>query len=271
MANKKKADVEPKSTDKKDEVELHRKPTQEELDEAAEKALKEVEEMEEKGEVDEEEEREEEQEPEEKEEEPKEEPKEDYKEKFVQSSKEALILHTKNKKINEAIDQAITTPEPTEEDLQKEYSDWDVMGDFEKKMAKESLWNSRKFQRLEDMRKDNQELEKWHETVEEFIDDPKNLANNSALENKTEEFRLFASQPTRRGMDFETLVSAFLYDATKNEPIRKKAMFDAGTGGPDVKVKPKSDVLSVDEGRQLMKTDYNRWRQMLKAGKIANE
>ena len=43
-------------------------------------------------------------------------PSEDYKKKFVASSREALVLHSKNKKINEAVDKADQLADPTEEE-----------------------------------------------------------------------------------------------------------------------------------------------------------
>lgn len=260
---------------------LHKKPTKEELQENINAAIEDMEEetpetpetVEEESQEDEEviEETPEEEQPEEEEKvetiEPEEE-KDDYKEKFVQSSKEAMILHHQNKKANEAIDSAINTPEPTEEDLQAEYDDWDVMSDFEKKMAKQTLWNDRRFAQLETMQKENKNLQEWGDKIEEFIGDPKNLSDFPQLEGKQEEFKLFASRPTRMNSDFDLLVGAFLYEGTKNPPKKNKgAMFDNGTGGANNKPQPKAK-LSLEESRNLMNTDYEKWKTLLRQGKI---
>ena len=87
------------------------------------------------------------------------------------------------------------------------------------------------------------------------------------LEGKVEDFKLFASKPTRRGVDFEDLIPAFLYNESKNKVAPKKGqMFEQGTGG-NSKPKPKGDKISTEEGRLLMNTDYNKFKELLKAGK----
>ena len=203
---------------------------------------------------------------------PLEEEEPDYKKKFIASTKEAQILHSKNKKTNQAIAQAMEVPEPTEEELKKEYPDWDMMSDFEKKMAKDSLVNSRRFQALEGIVQENKDLESWQKKVDDFVDNPQAFIDYPGLEGKEEEFRLFATKPTRRNLDFPDLVSAFLYDETKKmKPKQKSKMFEAGSAGPNEPLTPKSDKISIEEARKLRETDYGKYREYLKAGKISSE
>lgn len=190
--------------------------------------------------------------------------------KYLASSKEAIILHHKNKKVNEAIDKAIETPEPTDEDLQAAYADWEVMNDFEKKMAKDSLWNNRRFAALEEIRKENKDYEGWQDKVEQFVADPANLAQYPELEGKEDDFRLFASKPTRRNIEFEVLVGAFLHDASKTVPVKPKpaAMFDTGSAGTPGKPKPPDKKLSPDEAARLRLSNYKEFKRLLKTGRI---
>jgi len=191
----------------------------------------------------------------------------DYKKKFVESTREAQVLHAKNKQLVDAVDEA-SLIEVTEEDLQKEYGDWDLMTDTEKRLAKESLLSTRRFNVIRDEQLKFKDVEVWNEKVNVFADDPKTLVDHPELEGKVEEFKLFASKPTRRGVDFTDLIPAFLYNESKNKPAPKKGqMFEQGTGG-NTKPKPKGDKISTEEGRLLMKTDYNKFKEMLKAGKI---
>ena len=256
----------------------HVKPTTEELEANAQKAAEELEAMD-KGEEKKEEETPEEkpqEKPEVKEEkkvEVKEEIKEepDYKKKFIDSSRESIILHEKNKKTNEAIEKAMQASEPTDEELVKKYPDWEMMSEFEKKMAKDSEINSRRFSALGDITKENKNVEGWNKKVDDFVEDPKVLIDNPDLEGKQDEFRLFATKPTRRNVDFDTLTKAFLYEESLSKPKNKGKMFEVGSGGPDDKGKPKSDKISIDEARQLRNTDYNKYKSLLKAGKIDTE
>jgi hypothetical protein len=234
-----------------DEAEaLKSKPHPEKMEEKPEKPLKPEEKMEEK--------------PEKKED-------IDYKKKFVESSKESLILHAKNKKISEALERATLVKEPTEEELRKEYTDWDVMGEFEKKMAKDSLINSRRFSVISEIAEENKNLEAWQSKVDGFIDDPAILNKYPELDGREDEFRLFATKPTRKGVDFEDLVSAFLYSLDREvKPSKKKQMFEEGSAGPN-NSKPKSDKISMEEGRQLRNSDYKKWSELVKKGMIEME
>jgi len=271
----------------------HIKPTTEELEANSQALAKEAEELmlEEKGnkgradtEKDENEAEEEvvfESEPEEKEKAPevekKEEQKEvkpeveeeDYKTKFIHSTKEAQMLFSKNKKLQEAFNKASKVEPPTEEELQKEYSDWDIMSDLEKKLAKDNLINRKRFEAIEQFNIENQQMNVWEEKVNDFITDPNTLVKYQSLEGREEEFKLFASKDSRRGNDFDDIVSAFLYKIDQVKPVKKKGkMMESGTGGASKKAEPVKKTLSIEEGRELRKRDYAKWKEMLKAGKI---
>jgi len=253
----------------------HTKPTQEELEANAQKALEEAEKMKEVEKPEEE--------PEEVIEETKSDTENpppavpsqediDYKKKFTESSREAQILHAKNKQINEAIEKAKSIPEPTEEELMKEYEDWDVLSDTERKLAKSSLMASRRFDYLDDVTKESKDIEAWNGKVDSFISDPKTLIDNPDLEGKEEDFKYFAGKPSRRGVDFPDLVSAFLYSNNKAKaPPQKGKMFETGSGGTNEKPKNDTGKITIDQARSLRNTNYAKYKEYLKAGKIENE
>ena len=61
------------------------------------------------------------------------------KKKSAASARENQKIYAKNRVINKALTDADDIPEPTEEELTKEYPDWDVMSDIEKTLAKETV------------------------------------------------------------------------------------------------------------------------------------
>ena len=198
-------------------------------------------------------------------------PSPDYKEKFIASSREAQVLHAKNKKVNEVLSKAQEISDPTDEEMIAEYPDWEVMSDFEKKMAKDTLIAKRRFDALAEIAKESKNAEEWHDKVDKFLDDPKSLTDHPDLEGKEDEFRLFATKPTRRGVDFEDLIAAFLYTAKPAKPEKKKAkMFPTGTGGPG-KPSKEEGKLSIEEARELRNTDYKKYKKLLLAGKISEK
>lgn len=209
-----------------------------------------------------------------KEEEPQPEPSKedvDYKKKFAESTRESQILSYKNKKIAEAIDTASEMPSPTEEELIGEYPEWDTMTDLEKKLATDNLYNKRRFKLLEGVRKEEKDIEAWNGKVDSFTEDPKTLIDNPELEGKVEEFKNFAMKPSRRGVDFDVLVSSFLYTLDKQarkKPLNKGAMLETGTGGPNERPKPKTDKITTEQAATLMRTNYTLYKKYLVEGKI---
>jgi len=189
------------------------------------------------------------------------------KERLVASAQEAQILHAKNKKMTEALDKALATAEPTNDELIQEFPDWELMSDFEKKMGKDSITNAKRLKALDEIVKENKDLEGWVTKVDEFVADVANLTKYPELDGKESEFKLFATKPTRRNVDFEDIVSSFLY-GLKPEPKKKGQMFETGSGGPNDKGKPKGDKITIEEARTLRTTNYEKYKEMLRSGKI---
>jgi hypothetical protein len=208
---------------------------------------------------------------------PAEPPQEDtseLKKKLSNSAREAQVLQSRTKKYDEAVEQAEGINPPSDEDMQVEYGtdDWDGMSNAERKLAKDAWLNKRRFEVLSQVAKEGKNIEKWNTSVDSFVDDPKNLIKYPELEGKVEDFKVFATKPTRRGLDMEDLILAFNGDmARSTQPKKKGQMFETGTPGNSDKPQPQDDKISATQGRVLMKTDYNKWKAMLKAGKIKNE
>ncbi len=197
----------------------------------------------------------------------------DYKKRYSDSSSEAHILYSKNKKMADAISKAGEVPEPTEEELKSEYSDWDVMTDTEKRLAKRSLHDSRKLQAITESAREFKDIDEWNNKVDKFLIDPETLVNHPKLEGKEEDFRIFVTtKQSRMGVDFEDLVASFLYaESQKVKPKNKGSMFEHASGGKNGKITPKNDKISIADSKVLMKNNYKKYLELLKAGKIEEE
>ena len=196
-----------------------------------------------------------------------EEEKEDYKEKHKHSTAEAQVLASQNRKMAEAMAEASQLPAPTDEDMIKEYPDWEDMTPFEQRTAKSQLHSERKFALIEKAGQEGKEIGEWSDKVDTFLVDPANITAHPELEGKEEAFKTFAIKPSRRGGDFEDLVSAFLYTVKADKPVNKGKMFETGSGG-DEKPKPNDGKISITEARRLRITDYPKYLTFLRAGKI---
>lgn len=197
--------------------------------------------------------------------------KELYKKKFSASSRENQKIAAKNRVINKALIAAEEMPEPTEEELAQEFKDWDVMSEAERIFAKETVISRNWRKTISQAKEQATKIEKWNESVETFVGDPKTLLDNPELEGKTEEFREFATQESNNSVPFNILVSAFLHDnSTKKQPNKGK-MFERGLGGSNEKPTPKSDKITLDEARKLRETNYPKYKEYLMAGKIESD
>ena len=206
------------------------------------------------------------------EEEPQADPsKELYKKKFSESSKENQKIYAKNRVINKALMDADEVPEPTEEELTKDFPDWDIMSETEKPFAKETIISRNWRKTIASAKEQATKIEKWNESVESFTSDPITLNENPELEGKTEEFKAFAQQETNNSVPFKILVSAFLHDHSIAKKPNKGKMFEKSLGGSNERVEPKGDTITLEEARILRETDYPKWKEKLMEGKIKND
>ncbi len=202
--------------------------------------------------------------------EPSEEEKAQLKKKLSASARENQKILAKNRVINNALSEADDIPEPTEEDLAKEYKEWEVMTETEKMLAKETLVTKQWRAKISEAKQQTAKIEKWNESVDSFIDDPKTLIDTPSLEGKTDEFKEFASQDENNNVPMKVLVSAFLHEQSTKKVEHKGAMFVPGNGGPNENPRPQEEKLTLEQSRKLRETNYTEWKEKLAAGKISS-
>lgn len=194
---------------------------------------------------------------------------EETRQKLIDSSREAQILYARNKQVQDAIVSANNIPAPTDDEMRKEFGNWDSLDDFSKRMARDNITNSRRLSAVTAVTQDFKDQDAWMDKVDAFVDNPETITKTPELDGLEDEFKKFATLPTRRGSNFSDLVGAFLYErdtVKKNTPKKKGKMFPDGSGG--VKVDKKPSKMSASDAAVLRKTNYPKFVQMLKAGKI---
>ena len=196
------------------------------------------------------------------------EPAPELKKKLSASARENQKIYAKNRVLNQALADVDEIPEPTDEQLFAEFKDWDVMSDIERTLARETVISRRWRFRIKEAQDQAKKIEKWNESVNTFVDDPKTLNDNPELEGKQEEFRTFATRESNNSVPFDILVGAFLHEQSKDGKPHKERMFETGSGGPNDKPQPKSDKISLEDARKLRDSNYGKYKEMLRAGKI---
>lgn len=189
-----------------------------------------------------------------------------------QSASEAQYLASSKKALEEQIDEAYMLDEPTEDDLRAEYTDWDVLSDFERKQAKKTLHNDMILKRIRQIRQDARESEnairEFVKKVDTFSIHPDTLKKYPALEGKQDQLAKFAARKDRITFDLDDLVALFLVKTAKPEVKHKGKMFETGTGGSKESPKQPSDKITLSEASILMKTNYKKYKEYLMNDKI---
>lgn len=194
----------------------------------------------------------------------------DYKKKFVESTRESQILASRNRKMTEVLEQADQLPDPTPEELKAQFPDWELIDPVQQILIKDSIKNKKIFSMLGQVTKESKDIEAWNAKVDEFVSDPKTLIQYPDLEGKQDELKVYATKATRRGVEFDDIVASFLFSESKTKTKSKGSMFQAPTAGPSTPVKPKTDKITMAEAIVLKKTNFNKYKEFLIAGKIDN-
>lgn len=190
------------------------------------------------------------------------------KKKSSASARENQKIYAKNRVINKALTEADEIPEPTDEELAKDYPDWDVLSDIERELIKETAVSRNWRKVISQAKEQATKIEKWQESVEDFVEDPETLIANPELEGKAEEFKAFATEEANNSVPFKILVSAFLHEHAKEKKPNKGKMFERGSGGPNDKPQPGAGKISLEDSRKLRETDYPAWKEKLDKGLI---
>jgi len=199
---------------------------------------------------------------------------EKQKKKAAASAREALLIRSRNKKYDAAVEEAEGIQAPTDEEMHIKYGkdEWDDLPEVQKQIARDAWVSNKRFEVMSSVSKEGKEIQAWLTKVDKFITDPKTLNSHPELEGKQEEFKQFVAIESRRGLDFEDLLLAFAGYESKNPKNKNKGqMFEKGSPGRKDKPKPNDGKISAAAGRALRKTDYKKWKEMLKGKKIREE
>ena len=192
------------------------------------------------------------------------------KKKSSASARENQKILAKNRTMTKALADAEDIPEPTQEELEKEYGkdEWDLMSNTEKKFGKEAVTSMRWRETIKSAKKQANKIDKWGEEVGDFVNDPQTLLDNPKLEGKTNDFVSFATKDEHNSVPINILVSAFLHENTSGKKSTKGKQFQKGSGGPNTKPIPTSNKISLEDARVLKSSDYDEYRKQMKAGNI---
>ena len=185
----------------------------------------------------------------------------DWEQKAKDSQKEAMILHEQLKKIEE---EKVKKVEINEDYLTKIYPDWQDLTLGEQRALKESEILKQEIQQIKnDTNKYNNDRD-WNTKVEAYATEEVQDIYPDIV-GREEEFKRFATRPTRKGLPLDDLAKIFLFENPK--PVEpKKSLFHApGSSGAPA---PQNDGMSSEDVRILRTTRPTEYMRLVRAGKI---
>jgi len=187
-------------------------------------------------------------------------PKVDYETKFKESQKEALILKAQLDKVDEEKNKKV---EITDEVLKGMYPEWDDMTPAEQRAMRRAEQLAQEVAELKNNANQFNNDKKWLEKVDSFVtEEMPDLF--PAIVGREEEFKRFATRPTRKGLPMDDLAKVFLYENPPKEP--KRNLFHAPSGGGGVP--PEAPGMSEDEIRMLRITKPLEYMRLVREKKI---
>lgn len=200
---------------------------------------------------------------------PDDKPTPDIKERYDASTREAQRLYKNVVTMDQAIADANTLPDPTEDELRGENPEWETMSDTEKKFAKEAFISRRFRAHINEAAQAIKNIKDWQDKVAEYSENPQTLIDHPEMEGKEDLFKEFASKKELSGTNFDILVTSFLYEESKKaKPNHKGEMFPRGSAGPNGPEKPNNGKITLAQAEILKSTDYKKYMEYLKADKI---
>ena len=182
----------------------------------------------------------------------------DWEAKAKASAQEALILKAQIDKAEEEKNKKV---EITEEFLKEKYPDWEDLSIGEQKALKRTEELEQEVQEIKNNTNQFNNDRKWQEKVEAYITDE--VADMfPKIVGREEEFKRFATRPTRKGLPLDVIAQSFLYEFPATE--KKRSLFHAPGGEAP---QPK-EGMTADEAAELMRTRPGEYVRLIRAKKL---
>lgn len=197
----------------------------------------------------------------------------DYKKKFRESSRESQVLLGSFAEMKRVLGEVTSADIPTDEDLAREYPEFDVLSDFEKNQLRRTVATDRKMNKLLVIVDGvSQEGEKV-KAISDFIE------TRPELKGKEDDFLRFCLMPSHKGAPAATLLSAYLYEEGQtapkpDEPPAPPAPAPAprglerGSPSGDTPTSTGPREYSDEELRRLRKQDPKKYHELIRKGQI---
>lgn len=162
---------------------------------------------------------------------------------------------------------------PTDEELAKEYPEFDVLSDFERNQLRRSVIQDRKLNKVLVIVDGVTTEAAKVKTISDFIDTRPELAG------KEQSFLEYCLKPSHRGAPAETLLNAFLFEESKTAhteeppaptpaPAQPPRGLERGTPSGDSPSSTGPRKYSDEELKDLRTRDPKKYHELIRKGQI---
>lgn len=185
-------------------------------------------------------------------------------ERLKQQQREGIILHKKNEQFAETVEEAAKI-DITDEELKKEFPNYDEMTTGEQLLAKRALLSDKRFTMIHATVQADKKVKEWGDKVEVWLADEKNHISFPALNGRDEEFKRFCSKEQHRNIDIALLAKSFLFDFTPPAP-KKGSLMNTGSGGGN-NPQPKKEAYTPEQIKWYREHQPRYYQKLVKEGK----
>lgn len=197
----------------------------------------------------------------------------DYRKKFGDSTRENQVLLGSLAEMKRVLGEVTSADIPTDEELAREYPEFDALSDFERNVLRKQSVQDRKLNKVLVIVDGVTTEAAKVQTISAFIDTRPELAG------KEQSFLEFCLKPSHRGSPAETLLSAFLFEdrnaMTPGEPPAPTPVpapaprgLERGTPSGDAPSSIGPRKYSDEELRDLRTRDPKKYHEMIRKGQI---
>lgn len=194
-------------------------------------------------------------------------PTSDWKERYTNSSREALVLFSKNKKLTDTITEASGLVDATTEELvtyaRENGAEYEELDDFSKNILKKTYINEKRFKKIEEVSSSSKALDQWVQKVDAFLDDSDVAQKYPEIVSDADGFKSFCLRSEAQGNDLNLLAGAFLWNTPKTKKASGSLLLDRGNGHH---APPKPKGLTADDLITIRRTDPKRYKELIKSG-----
>lgn len=186
----------------------------------------------------------------------------DYKQKFAESTREAQLLASKIKHLENKINSSLSSEVPAEKELKDLYPDWDNLGELERRLAVQTVTFGKRLNKVEQTFNSLKEETEWNKELNRFLEKSRVLDTYADIHNREKEFRAFAQKPTHKGIALDVLAKAFLFDEIETgTPVKRKPVLESGSSG--IKTTTNQKKITAEELSALRKNDYKKYTDLI--------